>query len=266
MAKHQSKLVRYWNEWSLERGALVLIRAILAVRIRPPLQPSDPGYDLIPQRYQRSMVHTSTSTGLTVESPQGKKFFIFDKVFGETTQQEGIWEYVRDSVDSFMQGYNVSILAYGQSGSGKSYTMGTSAGGEQSNYQQMGMHIFLLCPDHGRISLPGLSNHCDLIGVIPRAASVLFQKLQPPSLKRSGSSGSGLRTPTRYSMHGTQGLASMAKAQSQPDKNWQIKATYVEVRNLSRALRLASNLSRSTMSNFAIYSSQRMPRPRNEGQ
>ena len=127
--------------------------------------------------------------------------------------------------------------------------------------------IFFLSPSHGRISLPGLSNHCDLIGVIPRAASVLFQKLQgPPSLKRSGSSGSGLRTPTRYSMHGTQGLASMAKAQSQPDKNWQIKATYVEVRHPSNALRLASNLSRSTMSNFAIYSSQRMPRPRNEGQ
>lgn len=126
--------------------------------------------------------------------------------------------------------------------------------------------IFLLCPDHGRISLHGPSNHCDLIGVIPRAASVLFQKLQgPPSLKRSGSSGSGLRTPTRYSMHGTQGLPSMAKAQSQPDKNWQIKATYVEVRNIPKALRLASNLSRSTTSNFAIYSSQRMPRPRNEG-
>ena len=85
------------------------------------------------------MVHTSTPTGLTIESPQGKKFFIFDKVFGEDTRQEGVWDYVRDSVDSFVQGYNVSILAYGQSGSGKSYTMGTSAGGEQSDQLQMGM-------------------------------------------------------------------------------------------------------------------------------
>ena len=127
--------------------------------------------------------------------------------------------------------------------------------------------IFFLYPDHGRISRQGPSNHCDLIGVIPRAASVLFQKLQgPPSLKRSGSSGSGLRTPTRYSMHGTQGLPSMAKAQSHPDKNWQIKATYVEVRSPTKALPLASNLYRSTTSNFAIYCSQRMPRPQNEGQ
>lgn len=127
--------------------------------------------------------------------------------------------------------------------------------------------IFPLCPDHGRISRQGPSNPCDLIGVIPRAASVLFHKLQgPPVLKRSGSSGSGLRTPTRYSMHGTQGLASMAKAQSHTEKNWQIKATYVEVRCPPKALRLASNPSRSTTSNFAIYCSQRMPRLRNEGQ
>ena len=137
MARHQSKLVRKRNEQG-GHGGRKLTRTPTAVRVRPPLRPSDPGFELIPQRYQRSMVHMTTTTGLTVESPQGKKFFIFDKVFGEDTQQEGIWDYVKSSVDSFLQGYNVSILAYGQSGSGKSYTMGTSAGGEQSNYRQIG--------------------------------------------------------------------------------------------------------------------------------
>ena len=70
----------------------------------------------------------------------------------------------------------------------------------------------------------------DLLGVIPRAASALFEKLAgPPTLRRSGSS--GLRTPTRYSMHSTVGLAALAKAQAQAseDKSWQMKATYVEV-------------------------------------
>lgn len=52
--------------------------------------------------------------------------FVFDKVFGEDTSQQGVWDYVSDSVNSFVQGYNVSILAYGQSGAGKSYTMGTA--------------------------------------------------------------------------------------------------------------------------------------------
>ncbi|KAG8527675.1 uncharacterized protein KY384_007828 [Bacidia gigantensis] len=147
------------------------------------------------------MVHTQTETGLTIESPQGRKFFIFDRVFGENTRQEGVWEYVKDSVDSFIQGYNVSILAYGQSGSGKSYTMGTSAGGEQYHPQQM--------------------------GIITRAAGTLFRKLQgAPGLMRGSS---GLRTPTRYSMHGTQGLVDAAKQQA--DRNWQMKVTYVEIYN-----------------------------------
>lgn len=73
-------------------------------------------------------------------------------------------------------------------------------------------------------------NHTDTrsIGVVPRAAGSLFEKLErPPALKRSESS--GLRTPTRYSVHSTQGLASMAKANVNTDKNWQMKATYVEV-------------------------------------
>ena len=72
----------------------------------------------------------------------------------------------------------------------------------------------------------------DSLGVIPRAASALFEKLAgPPTLRRSGSS--SLRTPTRYSVHSTMGLASLAKAQAQAqtseDQSWQMKATYVEV-------------------------------------
>jgi kinesin family protein 4/21/27 len=77
------------------------------------------------------MVQVNTNTSLAVESPQGRKIFIFDRVFGEDTAQEGVWDYLQDSVNSFLQGYNVSILAYGQSGSGKSYTMGTSGPDEQ---------------------------------------------------------------------------------------------------------------------------------------
>ncbi len=68
------------------------------------------------------------------------------------------------------------------------------------------------------------------LGVIPRAASALFERLAgPPTLRRSGSS--GLRTPTRYSVHSTMGLAALAKAQAHAseDRNWQMKATYVEV-------------------------------------
>lgn len=35
--------------------------------------------------------------------------------------------------------YSISVLAYGQSGAGKSYTMGTSGTAEQSDPQIMGL-------------------------------------------------------------------------------------------------------------------------------
>lgn len=109
-----------------------------AVRVRPPLKPSDPGFDVIPQRFQRSSCQATSPTSLTIDSPQGRKLFVFDRVFGEDIQQEGVWEYVNESVEAFVQGYNVSVLAYGQSGSGKSYTMGTSGPAEQSDTRIMG--------------------------------------------------------------------------------------------------------------------------------
>lgn len=108
------------------------------MRIRPPLRPSDPGFELVPQRFQRSMVHATSPTSLTVDTTQGRKLFVFDRVFGEDVDQSGIWEYLSDSVNSFTQGYNVSVLAYGQSGSGKSYTMGTSDPAEQNDAGSMG--------------------------------------------------------------------------------------------------------------------------------
>lgn len=84
------------------------------------------------------MVHNTSPTSLVVDTAKDRKLFVFDRVFGEDVYQEGVWEYVNDSVNSFLEGYNVSVLAYGQSGSGKSYTMGTSGPAEQSDPQLMG--------------------------------------------------------------------------------------------------------------------------------
>jgi kinesin family protein 4/21/27 len=129
-----------------------------------------------------------------VQSQQGKKQFVFDRVFEEDTTQKDVWGYVSDSVNSFVQGYNVSILAYGQSGSGKSYTMGTSGPQEQDD------------PEH--------------MGIIPRAAKTLFEKLNASSVRPM----SGLRTPKRYS--------TMSSVQNNHSEgSWTLKATYVEIYN-----------------------------------
>ncbi|TDZ53976.1 Kinesin-like protein KIF21B [Colletotrichum trifolii] len=169
----------------------------VAVRVRPPLKPTDPGYELIPQRFQRSMVQTTSNTSLAIDSPQGRKLFVFDRVFGSDVDQEGIWEYLSDCVSAFTQGYNVSLLAYGQSGAGKSYTMGTSGPNEQGDVEVM--------------------------GVIPRAATELFEKLDGSKKQANRGSMSQLRTPHRYSGQGA--------ASASSDRTWSLKATYLEIYN-----------------------------------
>lgn len=116
---------------------------LIAIRVRPPLKPTDPGFELIPQRFQRSMVQATSTTSLSIDAPQGKKLFVFDRVFGPDITQEGIWEYLNESVGAFLQGYNVSLLAYGQSGAGKSYTMGTAGPGDQADLEVIGTQFFL---------------------------------------------------------------------------------------------------------------------------
>ena len=109
-----------------------------AVRVRPPLQLGDPGFDLIPQRFRGATCQVTSDSSLAVDASGGRKVFVFDRVFGDDDDQEGIFEYVSESVNSFVQGYNVSILAYGQSGAGKSYTMGTTGPREQGDPKIMG--------------------------------------------------------------------------------------------------------------------------------
>ena len=84
------------------------------------------------------MVRDTSPTSLAIDSTNGQKLVQLDRVFGPEVHQEGIWQYVNESVDAFVQGYNVSVIAYGQSGSGKSYTMGTSGPAEQSDPRLMG--------------------------------------------------------------------------------------------------------------------------------
>ncbi|KAL5108295.1 Kinesin-like protein KIN-14L [Taenia crassiceps] len=51
------------------------------------------------------------------------EFFAFNRVFQENANQADIFEEIQPIVESFVDGYNVCILAYGPTGSGKTYTM-----------------------------------------------------------------------------------------------------------------------------------------------
>jgi centromeric protein E len=58
------------------------------------------------------------------ERVTGRTFFTFDKTFEEDTDNRQVYESVaRDIVGSVVQGLNGTIFAYGQTSSGKTYTM-----------------------------------------------------------------------------------------------------------------------------------------------
>nr|XP_048301799.1 kinesin-like protein KIF18B [Myodes glareolus] len=50
--------------------------------------------------------------------------FVFDRVFGEVATQQDVFQHTTHSIlDSFLQGYNCSVFAYGATGAGKTHTM-----------------------------------------------------------------------------------------------------------------------------------------------
>lgn len=81
--------------------------------------------------------------------------FTFDEVFGiDSTQKDVYRNTVEPLVDGFLEGYNATVLAYGQTGTGKTHTMsGTSVD-----------------PKGGKSD--------DLPGIIPRVIRATFEKMQ----------------------------------------------------------------------------------------
>lgn len=116
-------------------------RRRVAVRIRPT---TTHDVSSIPTRFQRAVVHSSSHTTVTVEnvpgnasaggaltsptpaasSPAKKSSFTFDQVHApETTQYELYNGTAAPLVSRFVEGFNCTILAYGQTSSGKTYSM-----------------------------------------------------------------------------------------------------------------------------------------------
>ncbi|XP_074231144.1 kinesin-like protein KIF21A isoform X17 [Camelus bactrianus] len=89
----------------------------VAVRIRP---------QLAKERIEGCHICTSVTPG----EPQvflGKdKAFTFDYVFDLDSQQEQIYtQCIEKLIEGCFEGYNATVFAYGQTGAGKTYTMGT---------------------------------------------------------------------------------------------------------------------------------------------
>jgi hypothetical protein len=91
---------------------------------------------------------------------QGKRF-LMDKIFEETATQEEIFKTIgKQQVDKALSGFHGSIFAYGQTGTGKTYTMLGPNGG------------------HGNLKEKD-SSKC--IGLIPRILHYLFENISKES-------------------------------------------------------------------------------------
>ncbi|OAD81147.1 hypothetical protein PHYBLDRAFT_3179, partial [Phycomyces blakesleeanus NRRL 1555(-)] len=86
-----------------------------------------------------------------------QKSYKFDYVFKPDSTQDQVFKNVAsDLVDRFIQGYNVTILAYGQTSSGKTYTMGTAPANELQDREQ---EVSMIIPPSRRASSSTLSEN-----------------------------------------------------------------------------------------------------------
>ncbi|KAF6764027.1 kinesin [Ephemerocybe angulata] len=139
----------------------------VALRIRPPTTQDSTS---IPGRFQRSVIQASSSTSVAIEPISGalanagapsvssggaskKQVFTFDQVHGPPTSQYEMFESTtKPLLSRFLEGFNCTILAYGQTSSGKTFTMtGIDLDADPSD------------PSNG-------------MGVIPRAVSHIFSR------------------------------------------------------------------------------------------
>ncbi|VIO92555.1 kinesin-like protein KIF3A, putative [Brugia malayi] len=80
------------------------------------------------QGYQKIVTVESASNSIVVTNPNNdqepSRIFTFDAVFGEDSNQFNVYNIAaRHIVNNVLKGYNGTILAYGQTGTGKTFTM-----------------------------------------------------------------------------------------------------------------------------------------------
>lgn len=99
--------------------------------------------------------HREVCVYQNIAGKQTDRTYTFDKAFGPATHQAQLYDQaISPIVDEVLDGFNCTIFAYGQTGTGKTYTME----GELKDVKKA-----------------GITEHC---GVIPRAVDHVFNKLE----------------------------------------------------------------------------------------
>lgn len=108
--------------------------------------------EVVPDKNEVKVLDRCSGTSNSYDS----KSFFFDQVFSPEAKQEDIYRaVVRPLIDQSLLGFNCTVFAYGQTGTGKTYTMEGYRSNEDLSWEE--------------------DPHC---GIIPRAISQLFDTLQ----------------------------------------------------------------------------------------
>ncbi|GAA5932975.1 uncharacterized protein JCM15063_002258 [Sporobolomyces koalae] len=159
-------------------GSIVADSSVkVVVRIRP-----NTGSEAsnVPHRFQRIAVTPLSSTSLSADSgtpntpasaaiaskhAPAKSTFTFDRVIGPEEGQPAVYDAASPLIESFLDGMNATVLAYGQTSSGKSYTMGTDRVGDDEQ-----------------------DSNPDRQGITPRAVAEIFDRMRDSELYSGGGS------------------------------------------------------------------------------
>jgi len=130
------------------------IKVVARLRCIAPEEPRSATCDMA------TLVHVDSDD--TIRGQQ-RQTFAYDYVFGEATRQRDVFDVVgKDSTEQVMNGFNATIMAYGQTSSGKTYTM------------------------RGLTSMTGSPEEDETAGLVSRCVSYLFQRMDEVSKAESG--------------------------------------------------------------------------------
>ncbi|KAJ2793308.1 hypothetical protein H4R20_006577, partial [Coemansia guatemalensis] len=124
----------------------------------------------------------------------GPRTFNFDNAFGPEASQADVYDTaIAPLLTRFVEGYNVTVLAYGQTSSGKTYTMGTGANMTDAPIESIGIvpralqSLFAWARegDHGAELRRGLDIRTSFIEV---HNETLIDLIAPPQAGGAGSS------------------------------------------------------------------------------
>lgn len=183
-------------------GAKNGVNVKVIVRCRPlsDLERKDPSqFQVVSTKPEaREIFVSQTIPGRKIESYS--KTFTFDGVCNQFTAQRELFEtYIFPIVDEVLQGFNCTIFAYGQTGTGKTYTMEGDiyqrGSGQQSKGTNSGSLLIPPIDSRQLTRLPSLTfnsvnyfpstsvsnvttNLTEQAGIIPRAVQHIFERLE----------------------------------------------------------------------------------------